>query len=55
MEFLHVTYPEQRKFKTIRNSKQEVASSLKPRLYFLLINSLLSQKSRLNLICLHYE
>ena len=30
-------------------------SNLKPRLYFWLINSFLSQKSRLNLICLHYE
>ena len=30
-------------------------SNLKPRLYFWLINSFLSQKSPLNLICLHYE
>ena len=30
-------------------------SNLKPRLYYWLINSFLSQKSRLNLICLHYE
>ena len=39
------------------NDKQEVAinSNLKPYLYFWLINSFLSQKSRLNLICLHYE
>ena len=36
--------------------KQEVAySNLKPRLYFWLINSFLSQKSRLNLIFLHYK
>ena len=32
------------------DEKQEVASNLKPHLYFLLIKSFLSQKSRLNLI-----
>ena len=36
-------------------SKQEAASTLKPRLYLLLINSFSSQKSQLNLICLDNE
>ena len=39
----------------VTSKKQEVASNLKLRLFVLLINSFLSQKSRLNLICLHYE
>ena len=44
-----------------KNTKKKIIitrscySNLKPRLYFWLINSFLSQKSRLNLTCLHYE
>ena len=37
------------------NLTRSCYSNLKPRLYFWLINSFLSQKSLLNLICLHYE
>ena len=37
------------------NTTRSCYSNLKPRLYFWLINSFLSQKLRLNLICLHYE
>ena len=41
--------------KTKKKKTRSCYSNLKPRLYFWLINSFLSQKSRLNLICLHYE
>ena len=40
---------------TDKKNNKKLLSNLKASLYFLLINSSLSQMSRLNLICLHYE